>query len=126
MAALAAGVFPLVHGTMQLPDVARFSLALLLVVSCGFPMGFPLALAVRELGRDNPKNVAWAWGVNGAASVVGSCLVMLVMVFGETRYALVFASICYALAAGVSYQRGVATSAARRRLLLADPIHRVT
>jgi hypothetical protein len=104
MAGLGLGVFPLVHGTMGLPDFARFSVALLLVVACGLPMGFPLALAVRELGRDNPRNVAWAWGVNGAASVVGSCLVMLVMVFGETRFALGLASLCYAVAGAVSYR----------------------
>jgi hypothetical protein len=105
-------VFPFVHGTMQLPDGARFTLALLLVVVCGLPMGFPLALGVRELGRDNPTNVAWAWGVNGAASVIGSCLVMMVMVFGETRYALVLGALCYALAAAVSQQRRATDSEA--------------
>jgi len=105
LALLTAGIFPFVHGTIQLPDFARFPLALLLVVACGLPMGFPLALAVRELGKQNPTHVAWAWGVNGAASVVGSCVVMIVMVFLETRYALVLGAACYALAAAVSYRR---------------------
>ena len=104
LALLTSFVFPLVHGTIQLGDFSRFTLALLLVVLCGLPMGFPLALAVRELGRHNASNVAWAWGVNGAASVIGSCLVMIVMVFGETRYALGLGTLCYAVAAAVSHK----------------------
>jgi len=67
-------------------------------------MGFPLALAVKKIGAENQQNVAWAWGVNGAASVVGSCLVMVVAVFTESRYALGLGAVCYALAALVSYR----------------------
>ena len=95
-------ILSFVHRTIHLPDPARFALALLLVTACGIPMGFPLALAVREFGRSNNANVAWAWGVNGAASVVGSCLVMVVMVFLGTTYALILGAACYAIAALVS------------------------
>jgi hypothetical protein len=105
LAIVAAGILPLVHRTIGLPDAARFGLALVLVLLCGLPMGFPLALAVREIGAKNEQNVAWAWGLNGAASVVGSCLVMVVMVFLETRIALVLAALCYAIAALVSHRR---------------------
>jgi predicted membrane-bound spermidine synthase len=95
-------ILPFVHGSIQLPGPLRFGLALVLVALLGLPMGFPLALAVREIGGKNEQNVAWAWGVNGAASVVGSCLVMIVMVFLETRFALVLGAACYALAALMS------------------------
>jgi hypothetical protein len=100
-------ILSFVHRTIQLPSPARFALAVLLVAAYGIPMGFPLALAVRELGRSNTANVAWAWGINGTASVIGSCLVMVVMVFLGTNYALMLGAACYAVAALVSSRSGV-------------------
>jgi len=95
----AGGVFPLVHSTLDLPDPVRFALAILLVGACGVPMGMPLALGVKELGRQQQRSVAWAWGINGAASVVGSGLVMIAMVFTSSSVALVGSIACYVLAA---------------------------
>ncbi len=99
LVALTLGVFPLLHATLDLPDPARFSLALALVVGCGLPMGMPLALGVRRLGRSSARSVAWAWGINGAASVVGSCLVMIAMVFLGSHAALALGALSYAVAA---------------------------
>ena len=104
---LALFILSFVHRTIHLPSPARFALALLLVTAYGIPMGFPLALAVRELGRSDGANAAWAWGINGAASVIGSCLVMVVMVFLGTNHALMLGAACYAIAALVSSRSGV-------------------
>jgi hypothetical protein len=93
------GIFPLLHSTLDLPDWQRFAIALLLVVACGVPMGMPLALGVRRLGKRDPRSVAWAWGVNGAASVVGACAVMIAMVFAGSHAALAASVVCYAGAA---------------------------
>jgi spermidine synthase len=116
-------ILPLVHRTIHLSDPLRFGIALILVVICGVPMGFPLALAVREIGEKNEQNVAWAWGVNGAASVIGSCLVMVVMVFLETRFALVLGAGCYALAALLSYRRDPVSRAATAPENAVAPAH---
>jgi hypothetical protein len=59
----------------------------------------PLALGVRRLGRRDPGAVAWAWGINGASSVVGSCLVMIAMVFAGANAALLLGVLSYATAA---------------------------
>jgi hypothetical protein len=96
---VAIGVFPLVHKTLGLPDLVRFMLAIIIVAACGVFMGMPLAMGVRELGRQNQRSVAWAWGINGAASVVGSGLVMIAMVFTSSSTALVGGIVCYALSA---------------------------
>lgn len=99
LALLTLGIFPLVHGTIGMAAPLRFSVAVAVVSLCGLPMGLPMAMGIRELGRKNPLDVAWAWGVNAAASVVGSCVIMIAMVFGGTHYALATAAACYALAA---------------------------
>lgn len=99
LAVVAAGVFPFLHATLDLPDAARFAVGVGLVVGCGVPMGMPLALGVRRLGRRAERSVAWAWGVNGAASVIGSCLVMIAMVFAGSHAALALGVLSYATAA---------------------------
>jgi len=108
LALLTAIIFPLVHATMGLPDVVRFALALVLVSVCGLPMGAPMPLGMGELGKSNTIDVAWAWGVNAAASVVGSCVVMIVMVFLGSHYAFALAAGCYALAALASREPATA------------------
>jgi len=111
-----------VHRTIQLPSAIRFAFALFLVAAYGIPMGFPLALAVREIGRKNAVNVAWAWGINGAASVIGSCLVMVVMVFRGTDDALLLAAASYAVAALMSARsRGASSMLETKPALLSVP-----
>jgi len=99
LALVTAGVFPFLHATLDLPDPARFAIGIGIVVACGVPMGMPLALGVRRLGRRSERSVAWAWGVNGAASVIGSCAVMIAMVFAGSHAALSLGALSYATAA---------------------------
>ena len=40
----------------------------------------PLVAGIRLLDPARPEQVAWAWAVNGASAVVGSCLLMIAMV----------------------------------------------
>ncbi|MCW8129403.1 MAG: tetratricopeptide repeat protein [Planctomycetota bacterium] len=99
LAVLAFGLFPFVEHTIHWPAPARFAAGIVLAMACGFPMGFPLAMGVKELGREHARNIPWAWAVNGAASVIGSTVVMLVMVFSGSREALIFGAVCYLLSA---------------------------
>jgi spermidine synthase len=101
IAVLALVIFPLIQRTIDLPDGLRFAIALAVVAALGIRMGMPLAQGVRALGA-RPRAVAWAWAINGSASVVGSCAVMLVMVYFGSNYALAAAVGAYALAGGLS------------------------
>jgi predicted membrane-bound spermidine synthase len=61
----------------------RVAAAIGVLAPVGFLLGRPLPLAVRGLARESPAVVAWAWGVNGAASVLGSVLALvLALAFG--------------------------------------------
>jgi hypothetical protein len=85
LAVYAVVLTPLFHALLGIPLEARIFLAVVLVSVPGVLMGALLPSGVRaanELGRGT---VAWAWGLNGAASVVGSILAMaLSMNFGFT------------------------------------------
>ncbi len=58
---------------------------------------FPKGLA--RLGREAPGLVPWAWGINGAASVISSAAAaLLALSFGFTAVVRVGA-VCYGLCA---------------------------
>ena len=56
------------------PLLARIALAAGLMVPAGMVMGIPLPAGVRLLASTQPQLVAWAWGMNGALSVLGATL----------------------------------------------------
>lgn len=63
----------------------RIVLGVLLVAPLGLLMGVPFPTGLRRAGREARNLVAWGWAANGAASVFGSTLTMLVsMTYGFT------------------------------------------
>lgn len=91
-------LLPLVHALIQLPMLARLGLTGVSVVAMGIPLGMPLVSGIRLLDPKRPELVAWAWSVNGASAVVGSCLIMIVMVYGGSGPAFFLAAAAYTLA----------------------------
>jgi len=76
---------PLFHALLGIPLVARILIAVVLVSGPGLLMGALLPSGVRVANEMGRGTVAWGWGLNGAASVVGSILAMaLSMNFGFT------------------------------------------
>ena len=79
----AVALTPLFQLMLGLPIAARVTVALILVFVPGLLMGALLPSGVRVASQLGRGTVAWAWGLNGAASVVGSILaVILSMNFG--------------------------------------------
>lgn len=72
----------------SLPGVStpvRIVLGVVLVAPLGLLMGVPFPTGLRRAGREAKNLVAWGWAANGAASVFGSTLTMLVsMTYGFT------------------------------------------
>ncbi|HVS62663.1 MAG TPA: SAM-dependent methyltransferase [Thermoanaerobaculia bacterium] len=68
---------PLLDAGMGLPDPARILLAVVLLAPLAFLMGMPFPLGLARAGARNPDWVPWAWGVNGAASVLSAVLAAL-------------------------------------------------
>ena len=96
--ASAAFLLPIAHALIQLPTALRMGLTALYVVGVGIPLGMPLVAGIRLLDPARPEAVAWAWAVNGAAAVVGSCVLMIAMVYSGSTLALLIAAVSYSLA----------------------------
>lgn len=82
------------------PLVARMAAAALLIAPLAFFLGMPFPLGLAALGDNHPA-AAWAWGVNGAASVIAAIAAQLmaahfgfgiVVLAGASLYLLAWAS----------------------------------
>ncbi len=80
----------LFHWLMGLPDPAKIAAALALIAPLAFSMGMPFPLGLARVAAGSPGLVAWAWGINGCASVLSALLaVMLAMSLGFTTVVLI-------------------------------------
>ena len=77
---------------------AKIILSFLWIAPPAFFMGMPFPLGLRMLSSSNEPQIPWAWGINGAFSVVSAVLAtiiavelgfVLVMVFAIGGYSLV-------------------------------------
>ncbi|MHB8879050.1 MAG: spermidine synthase family protein [Myxococcaceae bacterium] len=77
------GLGPVFTALLGLPITVRVMISAVLVAVLGVLMGTLLPLGVRAATGYGAEVVPWAWGLNGATSVVGSTLaVVLSMQFG--------------------------------------------
>lgn len=65
---------------MGLPDWAKIGFSLALISPLAFFMGMPFPLGLSQLGREAPKLIPWAWGVNACSSVVSAILATLLAI----------------------------------------------
>ncbi len=74
-----------------MPFPVRFLMTMVFTMPIGFFMGMPFALGAAKVG----DLIDWGFAVNGAASVIGSCLALLIAFnYGYTA-ALIFAGFLY-------------------------------
>ncbi len=92
---------PFIHATLGASQRTRVVLAVLYVAPVAFLMGMPFPTGLRQAGRVSESLVPWAWAVNGATSVLGSVLAVVVSMTAGFSTSLVFAAIAYAGAWGL-------------------------
>ncbi|MEW5854822.1 MAG: hypothetical protein AB2A00_38960 [Myxococcota bacterium] len=99
--ALAAVVVPAVASAlMPAQPTPRVAGAALLVVALGSSLGLAFPALLRQaLGHSGASGVAWTWALNGAASVLGGALSVLLSVEMGLQWTLITAAAGYALAA---------------------------
>jgi hypothetical protein len=90
---------PLIELVIQTPRAARIALAVLILVPAGALMGIPLPAGVRLLSARQPSLVPWAWGMNGALSVMGATLAVFIAMNWGFSVTLAAGAAVYGLAA---------------------------
>ena len=86
---------PLFYALVHLGASWRVPITVLALAPLGLALGMPMPSGIRLLAQRAPELVPWAWGVNGAASVLGSVgAIALAMVWGFDQ-ALLVAALVY-------------------------------
>jgi len=98
IAIMAFSVAPVVAAGAALALPVKMLLAVLFIAPAAFGMGmaFPSGLARLELWH--PPAVRWAWSLNAAASVLGSCAAIFLAIYIGLRNTLLIGAALYALA----------------------------
>jgi len=82
--------------------VAKILLSIALIVPLGFCMGMPFPMGLSALTTNPPSLIAWAWGINGCASVISAILATLLAIHFGFNVVILLALTCY-LAAAASF-----------------------
>ena len=98
IAAAAFGLRPLLSSLIDLPFWARVLTAVLLLAPLGIVLGMAMPLGLTRLAALHPRGIAWAWGVNGIASVVASAGAITVAIVAGFPAATLVALGCYVAA----------------------------
>ena len=73
----------LLRAAIALPVSARIILSVILIMPLGILLGMPFPSGIQLISKQAPGLIAWAWGVNGFFTVIGSVLaLMLSMMIG--------------------------------------------
>jgi MFS family permease len=91
-------VTPLVAWAIPLSRAARILVAVALLVPIGVALGVPMPTGLRALSARAPDMVAWAWGINGALSVLGATLAIFIAMNWGFRMTLLSAAVVYLVA----------------------------
>ena len=86
---------------LDLSAIWRYALALLIILPIGILMGLPFPLAMQSL-LNNPSRRAYAWAVNGCASVLSSIAAAQLAISAGIPTIAVFAVASYLVAVGAA------------------------
>jgi hypothetical protein len=99
VALLALGVIavatPIVSWAIPFSRGLRMAVAVALLVPLGVALGIPMPTGLRLLTARAPHMVPWAWGINGALSVLGATLAIFIAMNWGFRVTLLTASATY-------------------------------
>jgi hypothetical protein len=90
-----AVVTPLVTWAIPFSRDTRIGIAVATLVPMGIALGIPMPTGLRLLGSRAPDLVPWAWGMNGALSVLGATLAIFIAMNWGFQTTLLVASATY-------------------------------
>jgi hypothetical protein len=95
IAASVWGLEPLLRELIDLPFTVRVVCTIVVLTPMGLALGMAMPIGLQRLQGLYPDGVAWAWGVNGVASVVASVLSIAVAINLGFQVTTLLALACY-------------------------------
>jgi hypothetical protein len=89
----------IIHVAIGWPLPVRLLTAVALMLPAGMLMGVPLPAGVRLLSDTHPELIPWAWGINGALSVLGATLAVFIAMNWGFSVTLLWGAALYLAAA---------------------------
>jgi hypothetical protein len=86
---------PIINWAIPFSRAARMAIAVAMLVPLGIALGVPMPTGLRILCARAPQMIAWAWGMNGALSVLGATLAIFIAMNWGFRVTLLTASATY-------------------------------
>jgi predicted membrane-bound spermidine synthase len=85
---------------LQASEFVRILITLLMITPLAFFLGMAFPLGVLRLSETPYKKqaIAWAWGINGLFTVIGSFLTVVFSLYFGFKFTLIIAIVCYLLA----------------------------
>jgi hypothetical protein len=93
--------------TLAAPLGVRVALTLALIAPLALVMGTPLSAALGRIEQAGAGLIAWSWGVNGSASVIGAVAATLVALHWGSSAVILIGAAMYATAAGLLFGSSV-------------------
>jgi len=107
---LIVGLPGLVAWAIPLTRTMRIGIAFATLAPIGVALGVPMPAGIRLLSARSPDLVTWAWGMNGALSVLGATLAIFIAMNWGFRMTLAAASATYLVALGALMSSSVKRS----------------
>ena len=98
---LALGLGGAAEALAALPAAGRIAGCAALVVLLGLPMGLPLPAGIARAATHGGRGIPLMFGVNGAFSVLGSVLAMIVQLNAGVRATMIAGAAAYLVAAAL-------------------------
>jgi hypothetical protein len=86
---------PIIAWAIPFARPIRIAIAVATLVPIGVLLGVPMPTGLRLLQNRAPDMIAWAWGINGALSVLGATVAIFIAMNWGFRITLVAASATY-------------------------------
>jgi hypothetical protein len=97
--ATSAGFEVIFFATLRYALPIRLLITVLLLFPLGMVMGMPFSQGMRVYKLTSPRCIAYAWGINGATSVVATVLAAFLGLTADFRVVFFTGLLCYGAAA---------------------------
>ncbi len=85
----------LIENTIHLPSGIKFLFSFIFIFILGLFLGMPFPAGIHLVGQKEKSLVAWAWGINSYATVLGSIAALIIAITFSFNIVMAVAAVCY-------------------------------